>query len=66
LGDLAGIALDALAAYRRMKLAVPDAMRVGLTTLASVLPCHAGTCVPTPETVTQKPTQKHRTEGNHR
>jgi hypothetical protein len=46
LGDLAAIALDALSAYRRMKLAIPDAMRVGLTTLASVLPCHAGTCTP--------------------
>ncbi len=44
LEQLAAIAIEADAARDRMRLAIPDALAVGIRALASALPCHAGLC----------------------
>ncbi len=49
LSDLAEAARTALDAYERMKLAIPDSLRLSVKLLGERLPCHVGTCrLPSP------------------
>jgi hypothetical protein len=44
--DLAMVAKRADKALRTMRIAIPDEATKGVRTLASALPCYAGTCSP--------------------
>ena len=46
LEELARTAIEAEAALRTMRIALPDALTWGVRALARGLPCHAGSCSP--------------------